>query len=111
MNLKYDITGQIKHIGNIETVGQKGFQKRLLVITDPADKYPQEIPLEATGDMMNRLDNLKVGQWVDASFWLGGREWQGRWFSSLKLAFVKVVEAQEDEEHDVSAEGDENLAF
>ena len=92
MNLKFEITGEIRHIGEIETVGKNGFQKRLLVITDPADKYPQEIPLEATKEMMARLDALRVGQTVDASFWLGGREWNGKWYPALKLAFVKAVE-------------------
>ena len=114
MNLKHEITGEIRHIGEVETFAS-GFSKRLIVITDPADKYPQEIPIEAMGDMIERVGKLAVGQTVDAAFWLQGRAWKDRWFMSAKLAYIKAVESdggQSEPAPDVQGgESDENFAF
>ncbi len=46
-------------------------------------KYPQYITLQATGDKTSLLDGYKVGEEVEASFNLRGREWQDKHFNSL----------------------------
>lgn len=82
------VSGTVVHIGQTETVGAKGFQKRLLVVETADDKYPQQLSLEVTGDRIPLLDSLSIGDQVDASINLKGRKWDGpngtKWFNTLE---------------------------
>jgi len=78
MNLK----GTVKHIGATETVGTKGFQKRIIVITTD-EKYPQHIPVEFVQDKCNLLDDIAEGETVDVSINLRGSEWNGKFYASI----------------------------
>jgi single-strand DNA-binding protein len=79
-----EITGKIIVIGETETVGTKGFQKRLLVVETDDPKYPQKIPLEFVKDKTEVLDNFSVGQQVTVSFNLRGNEYNGRYYLSAQ---------------------------
>lgn len=62
-------------VGQTQTIGSKGFQKRELVITDNDAKYPQFRMIEATQDKCVDLDNIRKGDKVTVNFWAGGRQW------------------------------------
>lgn len=79
-----DISGKIVVIGETETVGTKGFQKRLVVVETDDPKYPQKIPVEFVKDKTAVLDNFSVGQQVTVQFNLRGNEYQGRYFVALQ---------------------------
>lgn len=81
-------------VGQTQTIGSKGFQKRELVITDNDDKYPQFRMIEATQDKCVDLDNIRKGDKVTVNFWAGGRQWTNpdgvvKTFNSDKLADIK----------------------
>ena len=40
----YELRGRVKCVGPTETVGAKGFAKRLVVL-EIGDKYPQQVPI------------------------------------------------------------------
>lgn len=93
---------KIKAIGPIVDVGTNGFQKRDVdVVTDEA-QYPQTLRFQFDGAHINKPDQFKVGEIVDISFNLKGREWtnpQGETviFNTLqgwKMARVGGVEGQ-----------------
>tara|TARA_R110000772_G_scaffold35637_4_gene85767 strand:+ start:5120 stop:5500 length:381 start_codon:yes stop_codon:yes gene_type:complete len=69
-----DISGKIKTIGDTNTFGEKGFRKRIIVITTD-EQYPQHIPVEFVQDKSNLLDPYQVGQDVKISINLRGNEW------------------------------------
>jgi hypothetical protein len=76
------ITGVVHHIGPVETVGDKGFTKRLLVVrTD--QQYDNLIPVELKKDKTALADGLKVGQSVTVHVNVGGREYNGKFYSSI----------------------------
>jgi len=78
-----EIQGEIIVIGQTETIGAKGFKKRLSVIkTD--EQYPQTIPVEFTQDKTNLLDNFQIGDIVKVGINLRGTEWQGRYFANIQ---------------------------
>lgn len=78
-----DIQGQLIVIGDTETIGAKGFKKRLSVIkTD--EQYPQTIPVEFTQDKTNLLDNFEVGDIVKIGINLRGTEWKGKYFANIQ---------------------------
>jgi hypothetical protein len=81
-------------VGQTQTIGNKGFQKRELVITDNSDNYPQFRMIEATQDKCADLDNISKGDKVIVDFWAGGRQWTNpegivKTFNSDKLASIK----------------------
>ena len=84
------ITGTIHHIGQTETIGDKGFKKRLIVIKT-ASQYDGLIPIEAKKDDCGILDRFAIGQQVKADIYIGGREWNGRYFQSLTLKSIEAA--------------------
>ena len=81
-------------VGQTQTIGSNGFQKRELVITDNAKEYPQYRMIEAIKDKCADLDNISKGDKVTVNFWYEGRKWinpQGvvKYFNSDKLASIK----------------------
>jgi single-strand DNA-binding protein len=59
------------------------FAAREFVIEMPDGKYPQLIKFQAVQDNCNVLDNFREGDKIKVSFDLRGREWQGKYFTSL----------------------------
>jgi hypothetical protein len=83
-----EITGLIKVIGETQTVGSNNFQKRELVVTTE-DRYPQDILIEFAKDNCEKLNTYKVGERVNVSINLRGREWinpegVARYFNSIQ---------------------------
>jgi hypothetical protein len=83
-----NLTGTIKVINETQTFGEKGFQKREVVITTN-EQYPQDIIIEFVQDKCSILDKYKVGQDVTIGINITGREWtnpQGevKYFNSIK---------------------------
>lgn len=79
--MNYELTGRVHHIGQSETHGN--YTKRVVVIDDQADKYPQQVAIEYGGKALESVDRIKVGDIVTATFNIRGREWNGRWFVNL----------------------------
>lgn len=83
-----EVQGTIKTIGQTETFGNNGFQKREVVITT-SEQYPQTLPVEFIQDKTGLPDNFSVGQEVKIGINLKGKEWanpQGvtKYFISLQ---------------------------
>lgn len=80
--MAYEIKGTVKHIGELQTF-PSGFAKREFVISPPADKFPQLIKLEMLKEKADVLQTVQVGDEVTAKFDLQGREYNGKYFTSL----------------------------
>ena len=72
--MSFQLTGKLKKIDSIVQVSEK-FSKREFVITDESSQYPQDVLFQATQDKCTLLDKFNVGDTVQASFNLRGREW------------------------------------
>jgi len=68
-----EVKGRIKHIGEMVSV-TASFQKRELVVTTE-EQYPQHILINFTQDKCDLLNNYQVGNEVNVSINLRGREW------------------------------------
>jgi hypothetical protein len=78
-----EIQGQLIVKGETETIGTKGFKKRIAVVkTD--EQYPQTIPVEFTQDKVNLLDNFQIGDIVKIGINLRGTEWKGKYFANIQ---------------------------
>lgn len=84
----YTLKGEIKAIGDTQQVSDS-FKKRDFVVTDASGQYAQHIQLQMVQDRTDILDAYKVGQSVEVTFFLKGREWTNpkdnsvRYFNTL----------------------------
>ena len=67
---------KIKRIGKIETFGDNGFKVIKFVVETTDEQYPQTLELQCTQEKADNLVKFnKVGDVVDCSINLRGREW------------------------------------
>ena len=77
------VAGEIIYIGDVEYVGQKGTQKRIIAIRE-GDEYPQDVGIEFFGEAkVAMLEGYAVGDHAEVSYNRRGREYQGRYYVNL----------------------------
>jgi hypothetical protein len=87
------IKGAIKLINPIKVISDK-FSVREFVVTTPDEKYPQDILFQTVNDKMAVLESLGVGQQVEVSYNVRGREFNGRYYNTLDAWKVEVIGGQ-----------------
>lgn len=80
----YKFKGTIKHIGNVQTFGDKGFKKRDFVLVESDAKYPQTVKFELIKDNINLIEGYKIGEEVEVMFNMKGREYNNNYYVSLE---------------------------
>lgn len=85
-------TGKVVKKGQTETFGEKGFRKRVLVVSDQHEEYPQEVPFEFTQDKTELLNSVNVGDVVSVSFNLRGNEWNGKHYANVQGWKLEQIE-------------------
>lgn len=85
--MSYSMKGKVKVVGTTLQISEK-FSKREFVVTDESNMYPQDIMFQLTQDKCNLIDSLVVGDEVEVSFNLNGREWvnpkgESKYFNTL----------------------------
>ena len=70
------VRGIVQVVEETKTYGQKGFQKRLVVLEQDDGRFTNLIPLEFIRDNCSAADDLNVGDDVEVSYKLSGRKWQ-----------------------------------
>lgn len=112
----FKMKGVIKVIKPTQQVSEK-FSKREFVVTDLSEaQYPQDISFEFTQDKTALLDSFGVGQEVEVSFNLRGREWaspQGevKYFNTLNAFKIDAIGAAPVAINIASNSDDEDLPF
>jgi hypothetical protein len=90
---------KIKSIGEIQTFGDAGFKVLKFVVETTDEQYPQVLELQCTQDKADNLIKFnKVGDVVDCSINLRGREWvnpQGETKVFNTIEAWKVFKAEE----------------
>ena len=93
--MKFETQAVIKEIGPIESFGDGGFQKRNLILTEQNGEYENVVCVEWSGDKLERPESHQVGQMVLVSGFINCREWNGKYFTSLKGSFIQNVDPQQ----------------
>lgn len=70
-----EIKGTIKRIEETVNVNDS-FRKRTVVITVPDGEYKEDIGVEFIQDRVSILDQFKVGQEVECTANVSGRDWE-----------------------------------
>ena len=62
-------------------------------VIETHDQYPRRMCFDVFGDDKIKQFNIQVGEELNVSFDLDAREWQGRWFNSIRAWKVERVGA------------------
>ena len=120
--MSLELTGNIIHIGETETVGSAGtFKKRVLVI-ETEEQYKQQIPIDFVQDKTSVLDSYSIGDNVTVGINIRGNQYNGKWFSSIngwriekkdQTVFQEAKQAKKKEENpfDDIEDSEPNLPF
>jgi hypothetical protein len=93
----WTVRGTVHLIEETKSFGAKGFRKRLVVLEQDKGKFINYIPLEFTLDGCDRVDELQLGDEIEAVFRLSGRRWQRdansevKYFLSAEATDFKVL--------------------
>ena len=104
------IKGAIKLINPIKVISDK-FSVREFVVTTPDAKYPQDILFQTINDKMDVLETLGVGQQVEVSYNVRGREFNGRYYNTLDAWKVQVIGSKPSQPSTQPIELDDDLPF
>jgi len=94
---QFDINGRVIFKGEPIYISAK-MSKRLLVLEVYVDnKYKQEVPFEFVNDEMQKLNNVRKGDWVEVVFNLRGRktiqgDGRARWWPTNGGIACTVIE-------------------
>jgi hypothetical protein len=93
--MSYSTKGKVKVVGTTLQISEK-FSKREFVVTDDTNMYPQDIMFQLTQDKCNLIDSLVVGDEVEVSFNLSGREWvnpkgESKFFNTLDVWKISKI--------------------
>ena len=105
--IKLTAVGVIYSISPVVSVGEN-FQKRELVIDDSwVDRdqqvHPNYVCIEFSGERMALLDQFQPGQRVSVEAMVNGREYNGRYFVSLRGLTVILPMVQQTQQQQYSA--------
>jgi len=93
------LKGAVKLINEVKVISDK-FSVREFVVTTPDSKYPQDIIFQTTNDKIAILDSIGVGQEVEVSYNLRGREFNGRYYNTLDAWRVEATGVKPQAEKD-----------
>ena len=70
------------------------FKKLEFVVNVKSGEYDNPVKITAMRDRVDFAEKLKEGDEVEFSAFIQGNEWDGKYFTNLNLAYVKVLEAE-----------------
>lgn len=92
-----EITGVVKSVMQTQTgtsQSGKAWQKREFIIEETVGNYPNSMVITAFGDRVEKLNTLRVGDYVTARFDTQVREYNGRAFNNITLYDITQPQAQ-----------------
>ena len=92
-----EITGIVKSVMPTQTgtsQSGKAWQKREFIIEETVGNYPNSLVITAFGDRVEKLNTLRVGDYVTARFDTQVREYNGRAFNNITLYDITQPQAQ-----------------
>ena len=78
------VSGIVHLIEDTKTYGNKGFQKRLVVLEQDKGSFTNYIPVEFIRDSCSSVDEMSLGDEVEITYRLSGRRWQRDEASEVK---------------------------
>ncbi len=77
------ILKQILPLESGETKSGKAWQKQTIIV-ETQETYPKLIAVEVSEKAISRLQDYQIGHTITCSINIESREYNGRWFTSIK---------------------------
>ena len=111
----FKLTGTVKVINDTVQVTEKFSKREFVVITD-GETYPQEISFQAAQDKCSMLDGIQIGNQIEVSFNLRGREWvnpqgEAKYFNTLDAWRIESLSGTPQPSLAEQAEASDDLPF
>ena len=90
--MKVTITGTLQEVQPVQEFAS-GFTKQLVIIATES-KYDNLIAIELVKDKVGSFDGIQPGSTVSVNAYLGGREYNERYYISLKFAELNDVQRE-----------------
>ena len=90
-----EFTGELIVIEETEVISDN-FQKRIIVINDGDDKYPQVVPFEFIQDNCDQVLGFNIGDMVTVKYNIRGREYNGKYYVNLQAWRIEKNKAAVD---------------
>lgn len=89
------VTGKIHFVGQVKQVSDKFKSKDVVILTN--EKYPQHISIQFTQDKTELVNQNDVGDQVEVSINLRGREWKSpngeiKYFNTIEGWQINAME-------------------
>lgn len=110
------VRGKVHLIEPTQTVGQKGFRKRQVVLEQQKGRFDNYVPVQFVQDDCDSVDDMNLGDEVEISYRLSGRKWQRdsnsevKYFLNLEATDFEVLGGESDGSSGAAA-GSANDAF
>ena len=100
--MKVEIIGRLHEVQEPVT-SASGFTKQIIVI-ETDSRYDKYVPVELVKDNVGKMDGIEVGTRVRLDGYIGGFEWNGRYFPSIKFAALTGVQRDLNQEQAAPAQ-------
>ncbi len=93
-----EVIGKLHVIGETQQKSERFTKREFVLEIAENPKYPQTVQFQLTGDRVNQLDGLNIGDQVRVEFSLRGREWRSpsgdvKYFNSLDVWRIEPARA------------------
>ncbi len=93
--MSYELKGTIIKLFDTKQVSERFTKREFVVETADNPKYPQSVLVQITGDKIEQLDGMLVGDEVRVEFQVRGRSWTGtgetKYFVSIDAWKVELT--------------------
>jgi hypothetical protein len=95
--MKVEVIGTVKEVQDVMTF-DSGFQKQTVII-ETEDKFNNQIPVQMIKENVGSFERIPVGTQVRLDAYVGGREYNGRYYVDITLSKITGVNRGQ-EQHD-----------
>jgi len=89
------IKGKVVDVGAVQTFGDNGFKKSVLVVDNSNDdKYPSPVPCEFIKDNADKIAGLNPGDLVEVECFINGREYSGKYYCNVTGYKFTIVQGE-----------------
>lgn len=108
--MSLEIEGRLHKVFPIENKSGS-FQAREFVIEVESGQYPQMVKFQLVQDRCGLIEDYSEGENIKVHFDLRGREWQGKYFTTLTAwRLDRTTKAEKSSTTDITTK-DDNLPF
>ena len=93
MELSGKVIAVLEPRGGVSKTGNPWKVQEYVIETH--DQYPRKMCFDVFGEDKINQFNIQIGEEITVSFDIDAREWQGRWFNSIRAWKVDRVAAQD----------------